>query len=47
MGERRGEDGRASGIGEGEKERWVEGLMTVGSECARIIGGALSELELL
>ena len=46
MGERRGDEGRAKGIGEGERERWPLGFMTVGSEWARIMGGALSELEL-
>ena len=45
LGERSGEDGRASGSGEGESERWPVGFMTVGSEWARAMGGALSELE--
>ena len=45
LGERRGDEGRASGSGEGESERWPIGLMTVGSECARVMGGALRELD--
>lgn len=45
LGERSGEEGRARGSGEGERERWPVGLMTVGSECARVMGGALSELD--
>ena len=45
LGERSGEDGRARGVGEGERARWPVEFMTVGSECARVIGGALSELD--
>lgn len=47
FGERSGEEGRAMGVGEGERARWPLGLMTAGSECARVMGGALRELELL
>jgi hypothetical protein len=32
FGERRGDEGRAMGTGEGERARWPLGLMTVGSE---------------
>jgi hypothetical protein len=45
LGERRGDDGRAMGVGEGDKDSRPVGCMTVGSECARVIGGALGELE--
>lgn len=45
LGERRGDDGRAMGVGEGESERCPVGCITVGSECARVMGGALGELE--
>lgn len=44
-GERMGEEGLASGCGVGERESCP--CMTVGSEWARVMGGALSEAELL
>jgi hypothetical protein len=47
LGDRRGEEGRASGSGEGESESWPAVCMTVGKEWALVIGGALSEPELL
>jgi hypothetical protein len=47
LGDRSGEDGRASGSGEGESVSWPAVCMTVGSECALVMGGALSEPELL
>jgi hypothetical protein len=47
LGERRGDDGLASGSGEGESESWPAVCMTVGSEWARVMGGALKEPELL
>jgi hypothetical protein len=47
LGERRGEVGRASGSGEGERVSWPGVCMTVGSECALVMAGALSEAELL
>lgn len=47
MGERSGDEGLASGIGEGESESWPAVCMTVGSEWARVMGGALREPELL
>jgi hypothetical protein len=47
LGERRGEEGRSRGMGEGERVRrptagWrlAENCMTMGRECARVIGGA-------
>lgn len=45
LGERRGEAGRASGIGVDESMRLPEGCMTVGSEWARVIGGALGKAD--
>lgn len=42
LGERSGDDGRPGPM-EGERARWPAGLMTVGSECARIMGGATTE----
>lgn len=45
LGERRGEAGRASGIGAGESIRLPEGCMTVGSEWARVIGGAFGNAD--
>lgn len=47
LGERRGDEGLASGVGEGESERLPAGCMMVGREWARVIGGALSALEVL
>ena len=47
MGERSGDEGLASGSGEGESESWPAECMTVGSEWARVMGGALKEPELL
>lgn len=47
LGDRRGEDGRASGSGEGERESWPAVCMTVGNEWALVIGGALNDPELL
>ena len=44
FGERKGEEGRSSGIGEGESVRRPVVCMTIGSEWARVIGGA-STLE--
>lgn len=47
LGERRGDEGRSRGMGEGERVRrptaggrLPEDCMTMGSECARVIGGA-------
>jgi len=45
LGERSGEEGRA--VGEGDSVSWPVGCMTVGRECARVMGGALSSAELL
>jgi hypothetical protein len=45
FGDRNGDAGRASGIGEGESMRLLVGCMTVGSEWARVIGGAVGRLE--
>lgn len=41
FGDRNGDRGRASGSGDGDKVRFPNGCMTVGSECARVMGGAL------
>jgi len=47
LGERRGDEGRSRGMGEGDRVRRPGGgwwptadCMTIGSECARVIGGA-------
>jgi hypothetical protein len=45
FGDRRGDAGRASGIGEGESMRLPVGCITVGSEWARVMGGAVGRLE--
>jgi hypothetical protein len=47
LGERSGDEGRANGEGEGESVSWPAECMTVGRECALVMGGALSEPELL
>jgi hypothetical protein len=47
LGERSGEDGRASGVGEGDSVSCPVVCMTVGKEWALVIGGALSVAELL
>jgi len=44
IGERNGLEDRPAG--DGDSETCTEGFMTVGSECARVMRGALSELEL-
>lgn len=44
IGERNGLEDRPAGDGDGET--CTEGFMTVGSECARVMRGALSEPEL-
>jgi hypothetical protein len=46
-GERRGDAGLASDCGEGERLSCPAVCMTVGREWALVIGGALSEPELL
>lgn len=47
LGERRGDEGRAKGVGDGERARWPLALMTDGRECARVMGGAVRVLEAL
>ena len=47
LGERRGEAGRASDSGAGESMRLLTGCMAVGSECARVMGGARGRAEVL
>jgi hypothetical protein len=47
LGERSGDEGRANGDGDGESVSWPAECMTVGRECALVMGGALSEPELL
>ena len=44
LGDRSGDEDRP-GTGDGDKARWPEGLMTEGREWARIMGGALGELD--
>lgn len=44
LGERSGDEG-LPGTGEGVRARWPAGLITVGRECARVMGGAATELE--
>jgi hypothetical protein len=45
FGDRRGDAGRASGMGVGESMRLPVGCMTVGREWARVMGGAVGRLE--
>lgn len=47
FGECSGDEGLARGRGEGESERCPIVFTTMGKECARVIGGALHEAELL
>ena len=45
LGDRSGDEERPKGMGEGEKASGLAECMTVGSEWARAMGGALSALE--